>query len=128
MDLDLSFITGNSESATTNAPERPRTHTEPPQSLNPSNYTPSTQNTVQRTLDPTESELAIKAAKRILDNNKVNREATDGIMKQIEIDLAAHKDPCTLLLYAAEALDRISGRGDGYIKRIEQALKQNGYI
>lgn len=128
MDLDLSFITGNSESDSRNAPERTESHAEPPQGLNPSNYTPNPQNAVQSPLDPLENELAIKAAKRILDNNKVNREATDGIMKQIEIDLAAHKDPCTLLLYAAEALDRISGRGDGYIKRIEQALKQNGYI
>lgn len=125
MQLDYSFIMGNAPTDTQRATETPPEAT---QALNPINYTPNPQNAVQRTPDPLQSDTTIKAALEIVKTYKLNREATDGIMKQIELDLAEHKDPATLLLFAAEALDRISGRGDGYIKRIEQALKANGYI
>ena len=125
MDLDLSFITGNSESTDRNTTERTESHAEPPQWANPSNYTPTAQNAVQRTLDPLENKLLIEQAEKIVKDYRQKREAAAGIMKQIEQDIGK-QDPMLLLLFAAEALDRLSGGGDSYIKRLEAKAKAAG--
>lgn len=125
MDLDLSFITGNSESDSRNAPERTESHAEPPQGLNPSNYTPNPQNAVQSPLDPLESKLLVEQAAKIVRDYRQKRAAAAGIMQQIEQDIGK-QDPMLLLLFAAEALDRLSGGGDSYIKRLEDRAKAAG--
>ena len=70
----------------------------------------------------------IGLATKICKHYKFSRQATDGIMKQVLLDIAAHKDPVKLILFLSEALDRASGGGDLYIKQVEQALNDNGYI
>ena len=108
-------------------PERTETPLEAPPLPYPIQNTPRPQNATESPLDPLQSKQAIETALKVLERNKQSREAAEGIMKQLELDIAKHKDPCTLLLYAAEALDRLSGKGDGYIRRIENALEKNGY-
>lgn len=120
MDYDFTKLFGD-------APERTETPLEAPPPPYPIQNTPSPQNATESPLDPLQSKQAIETALKVLERNKQSREAAEGIMQQLELDISKHKDPCTLLLYAAEALDRISGHGDGYIQRIETALKDNGY-
>lgn len=109
-------------------PERTETPLEAPPPPYPIQNTPSPQNAAESPLDPLQSKQAIETALKVLERNKQSREATEGIMQQLELDITKHKNPCTLLLYAAEALDRLSGHGDGYIQRIERALTENGYL
>lgn len=122
MDLDFSKLWGNSE----NSPaDEQRAAEMPPQDIKPSNYTPNPQNAVQSTLDPTENNLIIEQARKIVLDYRQKREATEGIMQQIEQDIGK-QDPLLLLLFAAEALDRLSGYGDGYIKRLEDRATAAG--
>lgn len=121
MDYDFTKLFGDT-------PERTETPLEAPPPPYPIQNTPSPQNAAESPLDPLQSKQAIETALKVLERNKQSREAAEGIMKQLELDITKHKDPCTLLLYAAEALDRLSGHGDGYIQRIEKALTENGYL
>lgn len=127
MALDFSVLWSrpkeNAEPQTTTATaeNRPQSHAEPPQSLDPSNYTPDITAPLESLLDPLKSKPIVKAAVNIIKADRENRATADGIIKQIEQDLKAGIDPRKLLLLAAEALDRMSGHGDSYIKRIEAA-------
>ena len=124
--MELDFTRLFDDEAT---PAPKRTETPPDATAEPTPYPIPLEhnNAVQRTLDPLESDSRINAALKVLERDKFNREAAEGIMLQLELDISRKKDPTTLLLYAAEALDRLSGKGDGYIRRIENALEKNGY-
>lgn len=69
----------------------------------------------------------IAAAREIVKRDRYNREAAECCMKQLMQDLDnGDRDYIKFLLYAAEALDRMSGGGDGYLKRLEYHLEQAG--
>jgi hypothetical protein len=78
----------------------------------------------QGLLEPAER-ADIEKALKVLHDYKIFRQITDGIMQQIEQDVGK-QDPLLLLLMAAEALDRISGRGDGYYKRLKACIDAAG--
>ena len=118
MELDFSVLWENSNDEPTNAAERIETRTEPPQGFNPSNYTPSVQNAVESPLAALERNQLLEQAGKIVKDYRQKRAAAEGIMQQIEKDIGK-QDPLLLLLFAAEALDRMSGGGDQYIKRLE---------
>ena len=70
---------------------------------------------------------ALFTAHEIIKRDKLNREAAEGCMKQIIQDLDnGDRDYQKFLLYAAEALDRATGGGDGYFKWLEYHLEQAG--
>lgn len=124
-DLDFSFILGNSDSNAEYVPKCTETPFTGTQEGKPSNYTAEPQNAVENTPEAVLREFEVTTALRAV---KMNREAAEGIMRQLELDILKHRDLCVLLLYAAEALDRMSGHGDGYFVRIKQALQENGYM
>lgn len=97
---------------------------------NPIQILPPAQNAAQRTLAPLNDDRAkrtIELAKKIIDDYRQKREAASGIMKQLEIYADQGQDPALMLVCAAEALDRLSGGGDQFIKRIIASLESNGY-
>ena len=122
MDIDFGILWNDTDNSAT---ERTKTLSEPPQSLRPINYTPNEQNAVQSLPAPLERELLLEQAVRIVKDYKQKRAAAEGIMKQIEQDIGK-QDPMLLLLFAAEALDRMSGGGDRYIKRLEEKAAAAG--
>ena len=109
----------------TGTPERTTTPAESPQPLPPIIPPPRPQNAVESPLAPSMDEALVNIARKIIHDHEIYREMTDGIMQQIEQDIGK-QDPLLLLLFAAEALDRLSGRGDGYIKRLEEKAKAAG--
>lgn len=126
MNLDFSFIRG-----TETPTEAPTTPTEPRESHEAANY-PPTNNTpyraAQSLTDPTTDRELIDLARQIVTRNRISREITEGVMLQLEKDLAEGKNNLpTLILFLSEALDRASGGGDQYIKRAERALTTAGY-
>lgn len=125
MDIDFGILWNDSDNESRYASERTETPSEPPQSLKPINYTPNVQNAVQSLPAPLERELLLEQAVRIVKDYKQKRAAAEGIMKQIEQDIGK-QEPMLLLLFAAEALDRLCGGGDRYIKRLEEKAAAAG--
>lgn len=105
----------------------PQRATESHASPTPTNYPPPAQNATAGKFDPIENEWRLETARKICERYQVSRQATDGIMKQVLLDISNHQDPIKLILFLSEALDRSSGGGDAYIKQVEAALIQNGY-
>ena len=99
----------------------PQRATESHASPTPINYPPQVQNATAGKFDPLEN------ARKICERYQVSRQATDGIMRQVLLDISNHQDPIRLILFLSEALDRSSGGGDAYIKQVEAALIENGY-
>lgn len=65
------------------------------------------------------------AAKEIIKRDKLNRKAAEGCIRQVMQDLDnGDRDYKKFLLYIAEAMDRITGGGDGYFRRLEYHLEQ----
>lgn len=64
----------------------------------------------------------IAAAREIVKRDRYNREAAEGCMKQALRDIT-EKPAELVVLYLAEALDRMSGGGDGFIKQMSAALE-----
>ena len=121
MDIDFGILWNDTDN---NAAECTKMLSEPSQSLRPINYTPNEQNAVQSLPDPSERELLFEQAVRIVKDYKRKRSAAEGIMRQIEQDIGK-QDPM-LLMFVAEALDRMSGGGDRYIKRLEEKAAAAG--
>lgn len=111
------------QNATGEAQRAPESDDRPKQE----NCTHKPQNATESKFDPLESKWHLETAQKICARYRVNRQATDGIMKQVLQDIGQHKDPVLLILFLSEALDRVSGGGDKYIKQIERALIENGY-
>lgn len=108
----------------TGEPQRaPESHASPKQE----NCTHKPQNAIQSKFDPLESKWHLETARKICERYQVNRQATDGIMRQVLQDISRKQDPIRLILFLSEALDRASNGGDTYIKQIEAALIENGY-
>lgn len=64
-------------------------------------------------------------ARETVRRDKLNRDAAEGCIRQIMQDLDnGDRDYQRMLLYAAEALDRATGGGDSYFKRLEYHLEQ----
>lgn len=105
----------------------PQRATESHASPTPTNYPPQTQNATESKFDPLENEWRLETARKICERYQVSRQATDGIMRQVLLDISNHQDPIRLILFLSEALDRSSGGGDAYIKQVEAALIENGY-
>lgn len=91
------------------------------------NCTAKSQNATAGKLDPLESEWRLETARKICERYQVNRQATDGIMRQVLQEISRKQDPIRLILFLSEALDRASNGGDTYIKQVEAALIENGY-
>lgn len=125
MELDYSILWENPDPKPQHAPERTETPIRPRQAPYPIQIYPSEKCPSQRTPDPSEREQLFLQAYRIISDYKQKRAAAEGIMRQIEKDIGK-KDPLTLLLLAAEALDRMSGGGDRYIKRLQQKARSAG--
>lgn len=118
MAFDMSFITSNN------------TPTEPHKGQEQATPQASSQNATESpTAALTAEQLRLlKTAREIVTRNKISREITEGVMLQLEKDLAEGKNNLpTLILFLSEALDRASGGGDQYIKRAERALTTAGY-
>lgn len=111
------------QNATGEAQRGTESHDRPKQE----NCTPKPQNAIQSTPDPLENKWLLETACKICKRYQVNRQATDGIMRQVLQDIGQHKDPVLLILFLSEALDRASNGGDTYIKQVEAALIENGY-
>lgn len=111
------------QNATGDAQRAPESHASPTQE----NCTNKSQNATESKFDPLESKWHLETARKICERYQVNRQATDGIMRQVLQDISQHKDPVLLILFLSEALDRASGGGDAYIKQVEAALIENGY-
>ena len=105
----------------------PQRATESHASPTPINYPPQVQNATAGKFDPLENEWRLETARKICERYQVSRQATDGIMRQVLLDISNHQDPIRLILFLSEALDRSSGGGDAYIKQVEAALIENGY-
>ena len=125
MDIDFSILWNETNDNSANISESTRMPSEASQSPEPINYTPLAQNAVQSLSAPSERELLFEQAVRIVKDYKQKRAAAEGIMRQIEQDIGK-QDPMLLLLFAAEALDRMSGGGDSYIKRLEEKAAAAG--
>ena len=66
------------------------------------------------------TQAAINAAREIIKRDRANRQITNGCIEQIIHDITrGDRDYKKFLLYAAEALDRATGGGDSYFKRLE---------
>lgn len=126
MNLDFSFIRGTdtpteAESKPAEARERLTSINIPPQNKTPyrASYSP---------IQPTADKELIELAKGIVNRYEISKEITEGVMLQLEKDLAENKKNLpAIILYLSEALDRASGGGDQYIKRAEKALTAAGY-
>lgn len=114
----------NAQQNTTGEPQRaPESHASPTRE----NCTHKPQNAIQSTPDPLERKWLLETACKICKRYQVNRQATDGIMRQVLQDISRKQDPIRLILFLSEALDRASNGGDQYIKQVEAALIENGY-
>lgn len=111
------------QNATGEAQRGTESHDRPKQE----NCTPKPQNAIQGKFDPLESKWHLETARKICERYQVNRQATDGIMRQVLQDISRKQDPIRLILFLSEALDRTSNGGDTYIKQVEAALIENGY-
>ena len=121
METNFNVLWETSENGLTHPSDRTETPPEPRSDSHPIRIYPSPQNALQSTSDPSERDQLYLQAYRIITDYKQKRAAAEGIMRQIEKDIGT-KDPLTLLLLAAEALDRMSGGGDMYIKRLQAKL------
>lgn len=109
---------------TTGEPQRAtESHASPKQE----NCTHKPQNATESKFDPLERKWLLETACKICKRYQVNRQATDGIMRQVLQDISRKQDPIRLILFLSEALDRASNGGDQYIKQVEAALIENGY-
>lgn len=115
------------QNAQQNATGEPQRATESHASPTRENCTHKSQNATESKFDPLESKWHLETAQKICARYQVNRQATDGIMRQVLQDIGQHKDPVLLILFLSEALDRASNGGDQYIKQVEAALIENGY-
>ena len=114
----------NAQQNTTGEAQRaPESHDRPKQE----NCTHKSQNATESKFDPLESKWHLETARKICERYQVNRQATDGIMRQVLQDISRKQDPIRLILFLSEALDRASNGGDTYIKQVEAALIENGY-
>lgn len=131
MAIDYSFLTGGDIPAEmpVEATGKP---TEPREGARGINYPPKTNapyRASQSITEHTADKEIITTAQKIIQRNKIAREITEGVITQLEKDLADGKDNLPILiLFLSEALDRASGGGDQYIKRAERALKDRGLI
>lgn len=111
------------QNATGEAQRGTESHDRPKQE----NCTPKSQNATESKFDPLENKWLLETACKICKRYQVNRQATNGIMKQVLQDISRKQDPIRLILFLSEALDRASNGGDTYIKQVEAALIENGY-
>lgn len=108
----------------TGEPQRaPESHASPTQE----NCTHKSQDATAGNFDAIQNEWRLETARKICERYQVNRQATDGIMRQVLQDISRKQDPIRLILFLSEALDRASNGGDRYIKQVEAALIANGY-
>lgn len=125
MSFDMSFIVGNN--ARTEPPSKP-TEARKGQEGQFSQATPQNASQSPTAAYTAEQLELLKTAREIVTRHKISREITEGVMLQLEKDLAEGKDNLpTLILFLTEALDRVSGGGDHYIKRAEKALRDSGH-
>ena len=61
-------------------------------------------------------------AQEIIKTYELNREIMLGAKEQIMLDIKAHQHPFTMILFCAEALDRMSGGGDKLYLDIKAAM------
>lgn len=115
------------QNAQQNATGEPQRATESGDRPKQENCTNKSQNATESKFDPLESKWHLETARKICERYQVNRQATDGIMRQVLQDISRKQDPIRLILFLSEALDRASNGGDQYIKQVEAALIENGY-
>lgn len=84
-------------------------HTEPLRSL-------------QGHIKQTDRERLIEAAIQIIENDRINHEISEGCRLQILQDLERKENPYKLLLFAAEAIGRLSNCGDSYYLQVKNKL------
>lgn len=74
-----------------------------------------------------ESTKVLDAAINIIQNNKRNKAIVDNIKKQILTDIEDGKDMDKILIYAVEAISRLSNNGNDFVdiiaKKIEEVKK-----
>ena len=61
-------------------------------------------------------------AQEIIKTYELNREIMLGAKEQIMLDIKEHQNPFTMILFCAEALDRMSGGGDKLYLDIKAAM------
>lgn len=126
LNIDFSFFDNLAD-----LPTEPQERPTEPRSEPPARFDGQTAKGSQGAPQPPQQEdrdQVLLLAYKIIKRDKLKREITEGVIKQIENDLQGHAAHLpTLLCYMAEALDRASGQGDQYIKRVDRALKENGY-
>ena len=119
MDLDFSKLDGIAPRTNGEAPREPATaegiqiqpeqlggHTEPPSPL-------KTQADYER---------IVGAAKKIIENDRINHEIEKGCRLQVLQDIEKKANPYLLLLVLAEAVGRLSRCGDSYFLEVKQKL------
>ena len=80
-----------------------------------------------------EQQRLYESAVKVLKNEQINRKAAEGCRRQILLDLENGKDPREILLFAAEAIGRLSGCGDSFFEEVREKLqgrraKQHGRV
>lgn len=64
----------------------------------------------------------IEAAKEVIKEDRINYEMAEGCMLQVLQDIERKRNPYVLILFLAEAVGRLSNRGDEYFSQVKQKL------
>lgn len=67
-------------------------------------------------------ERIVRAAKKIIENDRINHEIEKGCRLQVLQDIERKANPYLLLLVLAEAIGRLSKCGDSYFLEVKQKL------
>jgi hypothetical protein len=67
-------------------------------------------------------ERIVGAAKKIIENDRINHEIEKGCRLQVLLDIERKSNPYWLLLVLAEAVGRLSRCGDSYFLEVKQKL------
>lgn len=87
-------------------PEPFKGHTEPPRPIQAQ----------------TDYERIVEAAKKVIENDRINHEIEKGCRLQVLQDIEKKTNPYLLLLVLAEAVGRLSRCGDSYFLEVKQKL------
>ena len=71
-----------------------------------------------------EQQRLMEKAVKVLKNERLNREIAKGCREQILLDLGKGKDLREILLFAAEAIGRLSGCGDSFFEEVREKIEK----
>lgn len=69
-----------------------------------------------------EQQRLMETAMKVLKNERLNREIAEGCKAQILLDIGKGKDLREILLFAAEAISRLSGCGDSFFDEVRDGV------